>query len=201
MLHISKCQQDLATFASHRTAVLHVNMQGRVVSLNGDGVQMLAACHDVIGIDAENRLAMPAVEAFADVLERCCAGAEQTRAQIETYSDAAGTRLTIDVLHRPGLGATLVLFANGLDIDDKVSALTPRERDILFLAAKGLRRDRMAHALGVSIATVDLHCAGLRRKMGAKTTSQAVAKALTRFAYWSGSILAEKPENPSGRTF
>ena len=182
MLHISKCQRDLATLASHQTAVVNVNMEGRIVSLNGDAVQMLAACHDVIGVDAQNRLTMPTVETFADLLERCCANAEQARAHVEIYSDAARTQLTVHVLQRPGLGATLVLFASGLDIDDKASVLTPRERDILFLVAKGLRRDRMAHALGVSIATIDLHCANLRSKMGAKTTSQAVAKALTCFA-------------------
>ena len=93
------------------------------------------------------------------------------------YSVAAKAKLTIHILKREGIGATIVVFVPGLSTTENFPSLTPRERDVLLLAAKGLRRDRMAHALGVSIPTIDLHCASLRGKVGAKTTSEAVAKA------------------------
>jgi DNA-binding CsgD family transcriptional regulator len=56
-------------------------------------------------------------------------------------------------------------------------ALTPREQQILALFAQGLRRDRIAHRLGISHQMVDLHGASLRRKLKAQTVAEAVAKA------------------------
>lgn len=53
--------------------------------------------------------------------------------------------------------------------------LTPRERDILNGLVRGLRRDQLAHELGVAIPSVDLHSRNLRCKLGAQTTAQAVA--------------------------
>ncbi|MBT9385963.1 helix-turn-helix transcriptional regulator [Pseudooceanicola sp. CBS1P-1] len=55
------------------------------------------------------------------------------------------------------------------------AALSPRECEVLRHAARGLRRDRIAHALNISVPTVDMHCRNLRRKLHARTTSEAVA--------------------------
>lgn len=54
--------------------------------------------------------------------------------------------------------------------------LTPRERDVLGAYARGLRRDRVAHELGVALVTVDLHTRNLRRKLRAQTIAEAVAR-------------------------
>ncbi|MFZ5749040.1 MAG: helix-turn-helix transcriptional regulator [Pseudomonadota bacterium] len=54
--------------------------------------------------------------------------------------------------------------------------LTVRERDVLALHARGMRRDRIAHRLGITLPTVDLHTANLRRKLKAQTIAEAVAK-------------------------
>lgn len=56
--------------------------------------------------------------------------------------------------------------------------LSPRERECLVWLCAGLRSDRIAERLGLSGATVDLHLARARRRLGAKTREQAVAKAL-----------------------
>ena len=56
--------------------------------------------------------------------------------------------------------------------------LTPRERDVLHGLVRGRRRDQLAHDLDIAIATVDLHSANLRRKLGARTIAEAVAVAL-----------------------
>jgi DNA-binding CsgD family transcriptional regulator len=57
--------------------------------------------------------------------------------------------------------------------------LTPRERQCLSLAAGGLGSQRVAHDLGISEKMVEMHLAHARRKLGARTTSQAIAIALT----------------------
>jgi DNA-binding CsgD family transcriptional regulator len=57
--------------------------------------------------------------------------------------------------------------------------LSPRERECLLWLLAGLRNDRIAERLGLSRATVDLHLARARRRLGARTREQAIAKALT----------------------
>lgn len=56
--------------------------------------------------------------------------------------------------------------------------LTGRERDCLHYVAKGLRHDAIAHILGLARITVEVHLRGARQKLGARTLSEAVAKAL-----------------------
>jgi DNA-binding CsgD family transcriptional regulator len=56
--------------------------------------------------------------------------------------------------------------------------LSPRERECLLWLVAGLRSDRIAEKLGLSRVTVDLHLARARRRLGAKTREQAVARAL-----------------------
>jgi DNA-binding CsgD family transcriptional regulator len=56
--------------------------------------------------------------------------------------------------------------------------LTVRERECLIWLASGLRYDRIAERLGISLATVELHVANARRKLGARTREQAVAIAV-----------------------
>jgi len=58
-------------------------------------------------------------------------------------------------------------------------ALTFRERQCLALAASGLSAKGMSFALGISEKTIELHLARARHKLGARTTTQAVATALT----------------------
>ena len=61
---------------------------------------------------------------------------------------------------------------------DGVSQLTIRERQCLSLAASGLLAKRIAAELGISEKTVELHLARARHKLGACTTTQAVAISL-----------------------
>ena len=58
--------------------------------------------------------------------------------------------------------------------------LTPRELACLGELARGLRQDAIASALGITVATVELHLTNARRKLGAHTSTQAVAIAITR---------------------
>lgn len=54
--------------------------------------------------------------------------------------------------------------------------LSPRERDCLQFVADGKRHEAIAHALGLARVTVDLHLRGARKKLEARTLTQAVAK-------------------------
>lgn len=56
--------------------------------------------------------------------------------------------------------------------------LTPREREVLALVARGYTSQRIARRLGVSLATVRTHVEHTRSKLGARSRSQAVARAM-----------------------
>lgn len=63
-----------------------------------------------------------------------------------------------------------------VSIDNADPSLTAREAEILHHAAKGAQRADMADAMGVSVATVDLHLANMRKRLGGRTLAEAVAK-------------------------
>jgi DNA-binding CsgD family transcriptional regulator len=57
----------------------------------------------------------------------------------------------------------------------QVDRLTPRERQCLSMSAGGLTQKQLAASLGISEKMVEMHLAHARRKLGARTTCQAVA--------------------------
>lgn len=61
------------------------------------------------------------------------------------------------------------------DAPQESFVLTRREREILKGLIRGLRREQLAHNLGITVPTVDLHTGNLRRKLGARTIPEAVA--------------------------
>ncbi|MDD3798519.1 MAG: LuxR C-terminal-related transcriptional regulator [Novosphingobium sp.] len=56
--------------------------------------------------------------------------------------------------------------------------LSTRERDCMAYVASGLRTTRIAEKMGLSEVTVEMHLHNVRRKLRAKTTSQAIARAI-----------------------
>jgi DNA-binding NarL/FixJ family response regulator len=58
--------------------------------------------------------------------------------------------------------------------------LTPREAQILDAIADGLTNKAIARRLGISLHTVKFHLESVFRKLGARTRTEAVAKALER---------------------
>jgi DNA-binding CsgD family transcriptional regulator len=56
--------------------------------------------------------------------------------------------------------------------------LTGREVDVLARFSEGLRPDRIAHRMGISKRTVDMHSVNARRKLKARTLAEATAKAV-----------------------
>lgn len=60
------------------------------------------------------------------------------------------------------------------------SVLSPREREVVELLARGLTGEQVASRLGISPATVRVHIRNAAGKLGASTRMQAVALAVAR---------------------
>jgi two-component system response regulator TtrR len=54
-----------------------------------------------------------------------------------------------------------------------VQSLTPREAEVARLVASGLRTEEIAHRLGLSARTIDMHRARLLQRLGARTSAEA----------------------------
>jgi DNA-binding CsgD family transcriptional regulator len=58
------------------------------------------------------------------------------------------------------------------------AALSPREREVLQMAARGIPSGEIAERLGLSPATVKSHFENAYLKLGARNRAAAVAKAM-----------------------
>jgi RNA polymerase sigma factor (sigma-70 family) len=61
---------------------------------------------------------------------------------------------------------------------EKLAALTPREREVLQHAARGLHAKEIAATLGISPRTVEVHKARLMEKLGVRNVAELVRFAL-----------------------
>lgn len=75
-----------------------------------------------------------------------------------------------------GEGRVITMLPTGAVAD--APQLSPREREVLQLVARGLTGHRIARRLGIAEATVCTHVEHIREKLGVRTRSQAVARAL-----------------------
>lgn len=85
--------------------------------------------------------------------------------------------------------AVLTVAAGGEYVDPAVEHLTtdekprkgvlsPREREVLALVARGLNAEEIGEQLGLAPATVRTHVRNAKRRLGARTRAQAVTMAL-----------------------
>lgn len=70
------------------------------------------------------------------------------------------------------------LLSNKLKDVADILRLSPREREVLQRCAEGKTSERIAEALGISTHTVLTHINGACRKLGARSRTAAVAKAM-----------------------
>jgi DNA-binding CsgD family transcriptional regulator len=85
---------------------------------------------------------------------------------------AAGLIVRAPVARDSGFGAMRESEAHAL--------LTPRELEVLAALAEGMTNKAIARRLDISLHTVKFHVESLFRKLGARTRTEAVAKAAER---------------------
>ena len=101
------------------------------------------------------------------------AGASQIDAAIRAVS--AGLIVRLPGAMDAGFGAMRETDGHAL--------LTPRELEVLATLAEGMTNKAIARRLNISLHTVKFHVKSLFRKLGARTRTEAVAKASERRRY------------------
>jgi DNA-binding CsgD family transcriptional regulator len=101
------------------------------------------------------------------------ANASQIDAAIRAV--AAGLIVRLPDAMEPGFGAMRETDGHAL--------LTPRELEVLAALAEGMTNKAIARRLSISLHTVKFHVESLFRKLGARTRTEAVAKASERRRY------------------
>lgn len=171
-----------------------------------DGVQAISQAHDlnpdVVLLDIE----MPALDGIS-ATRRITRNRPEIRVIVFTAHDepnvaalaaesgASGYLLKsaprsefLDAIRTvAGGGAWFPDRSRHLDQSDELArlrTLTPREREILDLLARGRRADGVAREIGISPATVYTHVRNTVAKLGVDTRAQAVAIA-TRYSFIS----------------
>jgi len=102
---------------------------------------------------------------------------------------AAGDALLAPSVTRRLIEAFARRPASATPAPSRLASLTPRERDILLLVARGQSNMEIARALVVSEATVKTHVAHLLAKLGLRDRVQAVI-----LAYETGAVIPGRPD-------
>jgi DNA-binding NarL/FixJ family response regulator len=127
----------------------------------------------ILTMYADPRIAQEAIAAGAAGFVSKNAAGDELLAAIEEVL-TGGTYLSPKVAERIG----------GLPVADKpLARLTPRQRQVLQLIAKGYRMREVAGALQVSPRTVETHKYEIMRVLGFKNTAD-----LVRYATWLGLV-------------
>jgi DNA-binding NarL/FixJ family response regulator len=147
-----------------RVAVLDVALEGSTI----DGFELSRRLHvEVPGIEVVFYTGMDelglAEKAFA-------AGAKG----VVSKGDSASDLLRAVLLAARGVSFTSPAFAARADRRD-FADLSPKQLAALRLLAQGLERREIAERMGIGEETVKSHLSEVRRKLGARSSAQAVA--------------------------
>jgi DNA-binding CsgD family transcriptional regulator len=172
------------------TPVFELDHEGRLLRMNGKA-ETLLRLHPLLFLRFRRNLALAgAAQRDFDRAVAIATGADRSKAGMVDLplTRAADGRiippLRLNLMPRNNGGRRVLVIAtagNEAGLQDffgcpeETIRLTPRERDVLQGLIRGRRRDQLAHDLDLSVPTVDLHSANLRRKLGARTIPEAVA--------------------------
>ncbi|WP_317932013.1 response regulator transcription factor [Halioxenophilus sp. WMMB6] len=113
-----------------------------------------------------------------------CSNSENAYLMIVSAEASRGAIEQFEKTHAPKLQLAYSHFCEGLQIRNLVEAnktkpiLSPRERDCLACLSAGLTTKQIGRQLNLSDATVNEYITSAKRKLGAKTRSQACARAV-----------------------
>ena len=165
-----------------RVAVLDVTLEGSTV----DGFEL---CRRI-------RAEMPSVDVVfytgmddLGVAERAFSVGAQG---VVSKGDAAADLLKAVLLasrERSYISPVFAAHADRRDFED----LSPKQIAVLRLLARGLERKQIAERMGIGEETVKSHLAEVRRKLGARTSAQAVAIGLINSLFDYANDGAELP--------
>ena len=120
------------------------------------------------------RMAVRAIKAGAfDFIEK----PYETATVLAAVGAALSSTANQDRVERTGSDRRLTLTAQAAE---RIASLSPRERDVLELLVEGKQNKTIAHELGLSPRTVEMHRARMMERLGAKSLSEAV-----RLAIWA----------------
>lgn len=125
--------------------------------------------------DSPFRITMPVLRSAEGVRGSAVFGGRHLAKEVATLMRDVGPTLWL-----AAAAAAHRLIALELTTEPDECTLSPRERECLLRLAQGERVDRIAERLGLSTVTVELHLRNARRKLGARTSPEAVAKAVLR---------------------
>lgn len=116
-------------------------------------------------------------DALAELLD--AAGVKVADAQSEPLRTAGSDEELVSAMRRAALDLRRAAALNGDVVPGTTGSLSPREREVLELAARGLTADGIAGELFLSAETVRTHTRNAIRKLGARNRLHAVVMALT----------------------
>jgi DNA-binding NarL/FixJ family response regulator len=166
--------------AVYAADVLRRQALGRMVAEAGHLVVALNDAADVVLADRESPPAETRPVVALGAAERDLGGVlprEASAGQIDAAirAVAAGLIVRLPDAMESGFGA--------IGEADGHALLTPRELEVLAALAEGLTNKAIARRLSISLHTVKFHVESLFRKLGARTRTEAVAKASERRRY------------------
>ncbi|WP_417275540.1 response regulator transcription factor [Celeribacter halophilus] len=162
-------------------AYFDLDVEARILSRNAVAQQFLTANPHYVTYNGAEVFTVTPIHPFLQALKAACDRFHPVSTVLSPVSNTDDPLLQINVLPLRAGVARIVLFWSSPEIGaEEVTypKLTARERAVLELAASGLRRDRIAHRLNISLPTVDMHSRNLRRKLSVMTTVEAVAVAI-----------------------
>lgn len=162
-------------------AYFDLDAEARILSRNAVAQRFLNMNPQCVTYNCAEIFTVAPAEPFRQALKSACDRFDPVSTVLSPVRNTDDPFLQINVLPFHAGVARVVLFWSNPEISVEEATypkLTARERAVLELAASGLRRDRIAHKLNISLPTVDMHSRNLRRKLSVMTTVEAVAVAM-----------------------
>lgn len=136
---------------------------------------------DGSGLELQSDLACAGIATMFLTRERCIASCVAAlKAGAVDFLTVPCNSLSLVRALRDGLRQTLSSCAERVQSDElraKYQSLTARERQVFELVSTGLRNKQIAHELGISQITVQIHRGQVMRKMTARTFASLVRMA------------------------